>query len=825
MNAKTIGLILAIILLTIPILACGAEDSAERPGGADRQPTATTEQTTENATQEPEEDSPTPEATRGSIIARATATPATSGECRLSNDPPFGDHLSYGDMIEVVGQPIDLITNSRITYQVSNRSPLNHYYVEEVVLSHSGQFHWFNSLQMVPVDTFPREIKDLSVDMYPGEDIQRRARPNDPELGRRWQSLDQECELVIGIFLYADPARDILLDREIVRVPLTPSNSFPTATPPAPTPAPTPTAAPPEPTPAPTQAPTATPAPTTVPTPTPLSEPTATPRPTPTPKPKFVPLSPAQTSSETDKDALIALFNATDGESWDTTNSWLGRGSIGGWQGVTTNDDGRAIGLDLSGLVGELPPELGNLTSLRALNLYYSELLGEIPPELGNLASLQTLNLRNNQLIGEIPPELGNLVNLRSLNLSNNQLSGEIPPELGNVPGLRALNLSNNQLSGEIPRELENLPLWMDLAGDTRFRGEGNNFSGCISDYFVEHLNHSESRVGLEKCAPPDHPGDTDALIALYEAWGQPGWENWLGRVSIADWLGVSVDSRGRVAALTLSSHYLLLWEMTDDYSIDAFAGTLSGKEIPPMLGNLTGLKRLYLDGFSGEIPPELGNLANLQELHFTTFTPNYRNDGYLSGEIPPELGSLVSLVRLTLLGHQFTGTLPPQMGNLVSLEYLYLHDDQLGGEIPPELGNLTNLESLSIIGNQLSGGIPSELGNLTNLQTLVIGNQLSGEIPAELGNLTNLQTLVIGNQLSGEIPAELGNLTNLQSLFIEGNQLSGEIPAELGNLINLEELWIDGDGLSGCVSANLYENLTGGRDQRYSFPRDVFFC
>ena len=295
-RAKTAGLIFSIFLLTTPILAllaCTVEEAAERTDGTDRQPTATMEQPTEDATPDPREDSPTPEATRGGIVARATATPATSGECRLINDPPFGDHLSYGDMIEVLGQPSDFVANSRITYQVSNRSPLNHFYVEEMVLSHPGQFRWFNGLQMAPVDTFPRQISDSSVDMYPGEDIRRRARPGDPELGRRWQSLDQECELVLGIFLYADPARDILLDREIVRIPLTPANLSPTATPPVPTAAPTeapiPTAAPPAPTatlsapvptntlPVPTQAPPATPAPTTAPTPTPVPAPTSTP--------------------------------------------------------------------------------------------------------------------------------------------------------------------------------------------------------------------------------------------------------------------------------------------------------------------------------------------------------------------------------------------------------------------------------------------------------------------------------------------------------------------------------------------------------------------
>ena len=47
-----------------------------------------------------------------------------------------------------------------------------------------------------------------------------------------------------------------------------------------------------------------------------------------------------------------------------------------------------------------------------SLYLPYSGLTGEIPPEIGNLTNLAYLNLRNNQLTGEIPPEIGNLTNL-----------------------------------------------------------------------------------------------------------------------------------------------------------------------------------------------------------------------------------------------------------------------------------------------------------------------------------------------------------------------------------------------------------------------------
>ena len=60
----------------------------------------------------------------------------------------------------------------------------------------------------------------------------------------------------------------------------------------------------------------------------------------------------------------------------------------------------------------------------------------------------------NTRLIGEIPPELGNLVNLDALDLINNQLSGEIPPELGDLANLEYLHLGGNQLSGCVPSSL-----------------------------------------------------------------------------------------------------------------------------------------------------------------------------------------------------------------------------------------------------------------------------------------------------------------------------------------------------------------------------------
>ena len=107
------------------------------------------------------------------------------------------------------------------------------------------------------------------------------------------------------------------------------------------------------------------------------SEERVTPNPTDSP-----PLATA--SSETDKDALFALYNSTGGPNWEDSNNWLSDAPLGEWHGVTTGNNGRVIDLQLHGnqLTGQIPPELGNLANLGSLYLHQNQLTGEIPPDV-----------------------------------------------------------------------------------------------------------------------------------------------------------------------------------------------------------------------------------------------------------------------------------------------------------------------------------------------------------------------------------------------------------------------------------------------------------
>ena len=152
-----------------------------------------------------------------------------------------------------------------------------------------------------------------------------------------------------------------------------------------------------------------------------------------------------------DREALVALYNATGGANWTNNDGWLTNAPIGQWYGVTTDASGRVTRLDLADnqLTGSIPDELGSLANLEELWLSENQLTGEISVELGSPSNLVQLVLWGNELTGEIPAELGSLANLEELSLSENQLSGEIPVELGSLSNLVRLYLWGNELTGD----------------------------------------------------------------------------------------------------------------------------------------------------------------------------------------------------------------------------------------------------------------------------------------------------------------------------------------------------------------------------------------
>ena len=220
----------------------------------------------------------------------------------------------------------------------------------------------------------------------------------------------------------------------------------------------------------------------------------------------------AQGSADGDRAALVALYDATDGDNWTQNDNWKSNLPLDQWYGVETSRDGRVIHLRLysNNLAGSIPAELGNLTYLSDLSLYRNKLYGRIPSQLGNLRRLEHLKLYRNELSGNIPASLGNLSYLTVLNLAVNDLSGNIPTSVGNLSGVTELNLHSNGLSGSIPQNLS------DLSKLNRLQLRNNSFSGCIPADLYGVEDNDLNQLGLSKCSTaPQPPGDVTNFTAV----------------------------------------------------------------------------------------------------------------------------------------------------------------------------------------------------------------------------------------------------------------------------------------------------------------------
>ena len=332
-------------------------------------------------------------------------------------------------------------------------------------------------------------------------------------------------------------------------------------------------------------------------------------------------------AAEPDRDALLALYQATGGDEWLQDDHWLSDRPVGEWWGVTTNAEGRVEVLDLrhNQLSGELPHALGNLTELSELCLSGNQLSGTIPPQLGDLAQLTDLDLSGNQLSGSIPSDLRSLTQLTNLDLSANQLSKSIPRTLRHLTQLTKLDLSGNQLEGDVPAWLGDLP-----------------------HLSVLNLSDNQLTGGI-----PSWLGDIEELTLLNLG------DNPLG--------GKIPAQLGDLKALTV---------------LNLSNSQLSGG-IPSWLGDLKALTYLNLGSnqLTGEIPSRLGDLKELTHL--------YLSNNQLSGGIPSWLGALRELTVLNLSNNQLTGEIPAQLGDLKKSAQLDLSNNQLSGEIPSWLGRV----------------------------------------------------------------------------------------------------------------------------------------
>lgn len=282
-------------------------------------------------------------------------------------------------------------------------------------------------------------------------------------------------------------------------------------------------------------------------------------------------------------EALVALYESTNGIWWAHSDNWLQTNTPSNWEGVRITDGHVSqLYLGQNYLTGSLPPEIGDFPALKELSLPNNEIPAPIPPEIGRLASLEKLVLSNSRLQGPIPPEIGLLSNLRSIDLWHNPLGCPIPSEIGQLANLVWLKLDHAQLTGPLPASITQLTQLGHL--DVSFNvltGTIPTDLGAMQALGTLHLGYNRFEGTI-----PESIGQLKRLSRLYLEFNQL-----TGPIPTS--LGDLVTSDGpRMLELRLDHN------------------RLSGP-IPVELCGLTSLTMLNLshNAFLGEIPVEFVNL------------------------------------------------------------------------------------------------------------------------------------------------------------------------------------------------------------------------
>jgi Leucine-rich repeat (LRR) protein len=489
--------------------------------------------------------------------------------------------------------------------------------------------------------------------------------------------------------------------------------------------------------------------------------------------------------------SLVDLYNATGGDDWYDSLSWLGEMTPCEWSRVTCQD-GHVVQLSLSSnnLTGSIPASLKDLEYLTVLNLNSNHLSGLLPPEIGQMGALTSLRLNNNSLSGAVPADLGLLTQLTYLDLSTNTFSGNLPPEIGNLTALTDLILHHNGFSGALPPEIGS------LTNLTNLRLNNNQFSGALPAAIgnltaLEDLYLTENQISG---AIPPEIGNLSSLVVLnlgYNQFSGPIPAE-IGQLTHVEWMMLDHNALTGVFPEEISSISALRALYVNNNEI--YGPLLDYIEDLPYLSTLNAEN----NHFSGSLDFSTGKFPNLSSL--------YLSENIFSGAIPDNIRNLTHLIELDLCNNPLSGQIPQGLATLSNLRSIEICHTYIGGDLPANWADLEYLTLLNLSYNQFSGSIPESLGELERLEILQLDhNVFTGSIPGTLSRLDNLTNLNLSsNMLTGRIPAELNNLTGLQTFYLNVNKLSGPLPISFSALSQLRHFSAARNDLNGSIPLNV---------------------
>jgi Leucine-rich repeat (LRR) protein/PKD repeat protein len=440
---------------------------------------------------------------------------------------------------------------------------------------------------------------------------------------------------------------------------------------------------------------------------------------------------------ETERQALITIYNELSGFMWNDTDGWKINGSFSpvvtnDWYGITVNDEGHVIKIELgSNNVGNyftlpnIPDVFDDLPYLEVVDFggNYENLSGPFPNSFYNLEYLEVLDLSTVDYDEEVL-DFGlfkNLHDLKYLDITYCNATIHLDFKGNNLNQLEVLVLTGNTV-GPIPSEISNMTnlVTLDLSSIT------NQF-----------------------CSFPPSFQNLPVLKNLYMDY------MFDLNMDIYDPESYNCFNLNSLTFLPLSLEYL-----------DMESSTINGS-FPSDLSHLTNLRHLSAPYNAISDVAGVGTISNLETINFAY--------------------------------NELSGSIPQSFSNLIELQSLNLHFNDLNEEIPTaSWENLNKLSSIDLSYNLIPGTIPASLGVITSLTYIDFSvNNLEGPIPAgfaeadfidlrrnhySCGNILNIQKLILnpGDPFLRFNPQNKIVIDETKS-FIESNEMNLEALIDRG--------------------------------------------
>lgn len=219
-----------------------------------------------------------------------------------------------------------------------------------------------------------------------------------------------------------------------------------------------------------------------------------------------------------DRTALMALYNALGGAGWTYQENWGSDKPLSQWYGVQVEDNRvTRLYLDYNNLTGEIPSEIGNLTSLKSLYISSNNIGGVLPASIGNLNNLETIYFYDNNLSGDIPAGITALPCWVTCGWANVVQKGNNRFTFSNL-NLSVPSFTQQDLMTQNPVKSSTVMQEKELTLVYLWYSQYNSASGILKELYERYKDHGLNILGIN---------DDESEVTAKNAITSKGMEGW----------------------------------------------------------------------------------------------------------------------------------------------------------------------------------------------------------------------------------------------------------------------------------------------------------